>query len=187
MTAWAQKLDKRSEARNKIQVFEHVTFDGALQVDCMSSEESDYELDPHSSEPCPILRSHGYAWRSTRLLQFYYMLDEEETKTYGNKPKRGQGKKERRVGQNKDEFVLPPQGVATWMISRRWYKASLATHQDLQHALKKVIVDPEGFDWALFHDLGEESVDEDEVAPQQPQTLQSYTFRIHSMSSITPH
>jgi len=149
----------------------------------MSSEESDYELDPRSSEPFPILRSRGYAWRSTRLLQFYYTLDEEERRTYSNKPKRGQGKKERRVGQNKDEFILPPQGVATWMISRRWYKASLATHQDLQNVLKKVIVDPEGFNWALFHDLGGESGDEDEAALQQ---LQSYGTRIHSMSSITP-
>ena len=160
-------------------MFEHVTFDGALQVDCMSSEESDFEPDPFSSEPCPILRSHGYTWRSTRLLRFYYTLDEEERMTFGQKPKRGQGKKERRVGPNKDEFILPPQGVATWMISRRWHKASLTTHKDLQNVLNKLIVEPEGFNWELFHHLGDESADEGE----QPL---SDSPRIHSMNLMTP-
>ena len=103
---------------------------------------------------------------------------------HSKKPKRGQGKKERRVGPNKDEFILPPQGVATWMISRRWYKASLTTHKDLQNVLNKLIVEPEGFNWEPFHHLGDESVDEGEVTSQQPQRSSP---RIHSMSPMMPH
>jgi len=148
----------------------------------MSSEESDFEPDPHSTEPCSILRSRGYAWRSTRLLRFYDTLDEEERRTYGKKPKRGQGKKERREGPNKDEFILPPQGVATWMINRRWYKASLTTHRNFQTILNKRIVEPEGFNWELFHHLGDESVDEGEITSQQPQSDSS---RIHSVCPMT--
>ncbi|KAF8913783.1 hypothetical protein CPB84DRAFT_1720486 [Gymnopilus junonius] len=177
------KLDNRAEARNKIAMFEHVTFDGALQLDCMSSEESDTEMDPHSSQPFAYLKTRGYAWRSSRLLQFYYVLDEEERIDFNSKPKRGQGKKERRVGPNKEEFVLPPQGVATWMISRRWYRDSLASRPDLPHILDKLIIDPAGFDWTQFHNLGEESADED--VPQQ-QMMFLYNPEMHMNMSI-PH
>ena len=132
----------------------------------MSSEESDLEEDPNTGETSPIFKSHGYAWRSTRLLRFYSTLDNEDKSGSASRPKRGLGKKDRQVGPNKKEFILPPPGVATWMISRRWYKASLATHKDLPQVLDKLIVNPDGFDWNHFHDLGNESVDEDEVNAQ---------------------
>jgi hypothetical protein len=138
----------------------------------MSSEESDCEGDSHSSQPSVVFKTHGYAWRSSRLLRFYTILDDEEKSDSASKPKRGVGKKERQVGPNKEEFILPPKGVATWMISRRWYKTSLITHKDLPQALEKLIDDPDGFNWDHFHDLGDESVDEDEVSARLQQQQQ---------------
>jgi len=179
------KLNNRAEARNKIETFEHVTFDGALQLDCMSSEESDYEIDPHSFQPTAYLKTHGYGWRSTRLLRFYYALDEEERIDSSTKPKRGQGKKERRIGLNKEDFSLPPPGVATWMISRRWYKASLATHPDLPNSLSKLIDDPVGFDWTNFHELGDESADEG-LVHATPLQIHMYNPPMHSLDSSVP-
>ncbi|CAA7259645.1 unnamed protein product [Cyclocybe aegerita] len=187
------KLSNRSDARNNIPTFEHVTFDGAMQPDCMSSEESDIEQDPLSSQPCPVLRTRGHAWRSSRLVRFYCILDDEERLDTSSKPKRGLGKKERRVGPLKEEFTLPPQGAATWMISRRWYKASLASRPDLPNILNKLINDQPGFDWEHFHDLGEETVDEDEAVvqhqhpqQQQPQVMHNYNPPMHSMNLGIP-
>lgn len=151
----------------KLQAFEHVTFDGALQLECMSSEESDFELDPVSLQQSAILRSQGYAWRSTRLVRFFSVLDEEEKADISTKPKRGVGRKERRVGPPKEEFCLPPQGIATWMISRRWYKASRNTYPDMPETLDRLIVDPPEFDWTNFHDLGEESTGSEGEAVEQ--------------------
>jgi len=160
-----------------------VTFDGALQTECMSSEESDVELDPETSQSTPILRTRGYTWRSTRLLRFYSKLDDEDESTL--KLKRGVGRKERRVGSTKEEFLLPPQGVATWMISRRWYKSSLATHSDLPGTLSKLIIDPVDFDWLHFHELGEESADEEVPTPyhtdQHHQQQAMYTSHMQNM------
>lgn len=148
-------------------------FDGALNTDCMSSEESDYEVDPLSPLPSSYLTTHGYGWRSSRLLCFYCVLDDEDKNDTSTKPKRGQGRKERRVGPNKEGFILPPEGVSTWMISRRWYKASLATHPDLPNTLSKLIVDPVGFDWSDFHELGEASGDDDVVQGDLPENQAS--------------
>jgi len=169
----------------KLQLFEHVTFDGALQLECMSSEESDLETDSISSQPSTILRTQGYPWRSTRLLRFFSALDEEEKVDMSAKPKRGVGRRERRVGPPREEFCLPPQGTATWMISRRWYKASLNIYPDLPETLKKLVVDPLGFNWENFHDLGEESADsEDEPVQQQPR--QTFNLHRHSMNIPLP-
>ena len=154
----------------------------------MSSEESDFETDPVSSQPSAILRSQGYAWRSTRLLRFFSVLDEEEKGDTATKPKRGVGRKERRVGPPREEFWLPPQGIASWMISRRWYKASLNIHPDLPELLSKLVVDPE-FNWTRFHDLGEESADsedENEAVQQQPRPMQTYNPDPHSMNIPLP-
>ena len=151
----------------------------------MSSEESDLEIDPVSKQPSPILRSQGYAWRSTRLLRFFSALDEEEKADISAKPKRGVGRKERRVGPPKGEFRLPPQGIATWMISRRWYKASLSIYSDLPETLNKLVVDPLGFNWTHFRDLGEESADSgDEAVQQQP--MQSFNPQLHGMNIPLP-
>lgn len=169
----------------KLKAFEHVTFDGAMQVECMSSEESDIETDPVSSQSSAILRSQGYAWRSTRLLRFFSALDEEEKEDISTKPKRGLGRKERRAGPPREEFCLPPQGIASWMISRRWYKASLNIYPDLPETLSKLVVDPLDFDWTDFHDLGEESADsedEDEAVQQQQRPLQTFNPDSHSMN-----
>jgi hypothetical protein len=129
----------------------------------MSSEESDFEDDtPGSSRPSGILRTRGYSWRSSRLQRFYSTLDDEEKADRSMKPKRGVGKKERCTGPPKDGFHIPPKGVASWMISRRWINAAQATHPDLTDVLKKIVVDPPGFDWNQFHALGEESEDSDD-------------------------
>jgi len=153
----------------------------------MSSEESDFETDPVSSQRSAILRSQGYAWRSTRLLHFFNALDEEDKDDISTKPKRGVGRKERRVGPLREEFCLPPQGIASWMISRRWYKASLNIYPDLPETVNKLVVDPLGFDWTHFHDLGEESADsededEDIQQQQQQQPMQTFNPNSHSMN-----
>jgi hypothetical protein len=160
-------------------VFEHVTFDGALQQDCMSSEESDTELDPQSAQSVTILRTHGYAWRSKRLLRFYEILDEEERTDSSAKLKRGVGKRERRVGSLKEGFSLPPEGTATWMISKRWYKSSLTTRPDLSTLLGKRITDTPDFDWPNFDELGDESSDEDVLPRTSGQPGQLHNFQIH--------
>jgi len=136
-----------------------------LQVECMSSEESDFEDD------VPILRTRTYPWRSSRLIRFYGTLDEEEKADKADKPKRGVGKKERRTGPPKDGFYLPPSGVASWMISKRWLAATQAAHSDLPDVLSRLLDDPPGFDWNEFHDLGDESDEEqdsDSPSPSPP-------------------
>lgn len=159
-------------------VFEHVTFDGAFQVECMSSEESEDELNLTSSHP-GLLRTRGYAWRSTRLIRFYTTLDDEEKVDKSTRPRRGVGRKERCIGPLKEGFYLPPEGVATWMISRRWFHETQKTQPDLPDALKKLVEDPEGFDWGQFHLLGDES--EDEETP----SMMHHDYNIHSQSSMT--
>lgn len=148
----------------------------------MSSEESDFEVDPVSSQPSAILRSRGHAWRSTRLLRLFSVLDEEEKVDLSTKPKRGVGRKERRIGPPREMFCLPPQGIAPWMISRRWYKASLKTYSDLRETLNKlIIIDSLKFDWTHFHDLGEESADsDDEAVQQQQEPMQTFDPHLHS-------
>ncbi|KAJ7129511.1 hypothetical protein C8R44DRAFT_700337 [Mycena epipterygia] len=160
------KLSNRADARIKLNTFEHVTFDGAMQVECMSSEESDFEVDaglsatPRGSGP---LRTRGYAWRSSRLLRFYAVLDIEDTADASARPKRGAGRRERFPGPHKDGFHLPPKGVASWMVSRRWLLSAQAEHPDLVNALKKLVFDAPGSDddWTRFSDLGPETDDED--------------------------
>lgn len=187
MTAWAQKLNNRSEVRNRIPTFEHVTFDGALQLDCMSSEESDRETDPQSSQSHTVLTTHGYGWRSSRLLRFYSTLDAEDTAESSSKPKRGLGRMERRTGPIKDEFILPPSGVASWMISRRWYKASLTLNPDLHQTLSKLTVDPAGFDWERFADLGVESADEEDLYHSSLASQQQIQSQVPQVSQMQHH
>ena len=170
-------------------MFEHVTFDGALQEDCMSSEESDEEVVPLSSQPISILRTRGYTWRSKRLLRFYEILDDEERSDVIPKLKRGVGKRERRVGPPKEEFILPPEGVATWMISKRWYRSSLVTRPDLATLLSKRVSDTPGFDWSNFIELGDASSDEDghATAPMQLGQLHNFQINLHNTDlSISP-
>ena len=70
-------------------------------------------------------------------------------------------RKERRVGPPKDGLVMPPQGVASWMVSRRWVKETRESRPDLGDMLEGLIVqDSVDFEWDKFDVLGEESEDE---------------------------
>lgn len=158
-------MNNRSEARSKVDTFEHVIFDGALQVECMSSEESDFE----GSRNTKCLRTRGYLWRSLRLISFYNALDGEEKTDKSTKPKRGLGKKERIVGPPKDGFQLPPKGVAAWMISKRWIADNQMTHPDLHTVLDKLVLNPPG-----YNDYGERLLAlGDESEDEQLQTMQN--------------
>lgn len=136
-----QKLGNRSEARNKMGVFEHVTFDGALQMECMSSEESEVEEDGTRTT---VLRIRGLSWRSVRLQRFFDALDEEDRAESAQRPRRGVGRRERVRGAPKDGILVPPKGVARWMVSKRWM------------AGMDVVVDQAGFEIEIDV-LGEES------------------------------
>ncbi|KAI0687210.1 hypothetical protein BC835DRAFT_1419924 [Cytidiella melzeri] len=179
------KLTQRTDRRKKLTIFSHETFDPALQPGCMSSEES---CDEYVEEVYPsgllskvqVLRIRGMAWRSTRLLRFYALLDAEEEaaaeqmlqqRVSNNKPRRPLARKERCIGPPKDGFVLPPQGVATWMISRRWIKENRDTHPDLEDLLRGLVSDPSGFDWSGFDALGEQSEEEGQEQDASEQQL----------------
>lgn len=135
-----------------------MVFDAALRIECMSSEESDVD-----DENTMFLRTHGYAWRSTRLLRLYYTLDQEEISEKSSRPRRGIGKKDRVPGSPKEDSLLPPKDVQTWMISKRWLRATLRTHPDLlQHIDSLLIKEGAGFDWNNFDALGGETEESDE-------------------------
>ncbi|KAG5648929.1 hypothetical protein DXG03_000278 [Asterophora parasitica] len=173
------KLSNRSDARLNVDSLQHVTFDGALQLECMSSEESD--CDDSGTRPSGMLRTRGYQWRSTRLKRFYGILDDGERADKFLQPKRGVGRKERCTGPPKDEFSLPPKRVATWMVSRRWIKASQVQYPDLPTVLATRIEDPLGFDWDGFNMLGEES----ELSGDESQTLDDmHIYTSHQTSII---
>ncbi|KAG6911232.1 hypothetical protein DXG01_003099 [Tephrocybe rancida] len=153
------KLNSRSEARMKVNALQHVIFDGALQLECMSSDDSGDE--GTGSRSSGVLYARPHQWRSSRLKRFYSILDDEEKADKEMMPKRGVGRKERYVGALK-EFSLPPERVATWMISRRWIMAWQMKYPDLTSRLSKQIEDPTGFEWENFDVLGEESDVSDE-------------------------
>lgn len=131
-----------------------------MQIECLSSEESDGDDNaPGFPRGSGILIVRGLSWRSTRLQKFYSILDDEDKHNKSTKPKRG-GKKTRCLGPPKQGWYLPPKGVATWMISKKWMKVAEMGHPDLAEALAKIVEDSPGFDWSRFHALGEESEDE---------------------------
>lgn len=153
-----KKLGNRSDARNKMAVFEHVTFDGALQIECMSSEESEVEEDDGSGTRTTFFRIRGFPWRSLRLQRFFDALDEEDRVDNTQRPRRGVGRKERFPGRVKEGILIPPKGVASWMISKRWMEMMEGSHGgEVVGLLKEVVVEPVGFDWGRFDMLGEES------------------------------
>ena len=157
-------------------MFAHSTFDPALLPECMSSEEScdeHYPSPDHTQQPF-LLLTRAPAWRSSRLARFYALLDAEDAAEQyqldsigvgigggGNKARRVLPRKERRVGPPKDGLVMPPQGVASWMVSRRWVKETRESRPDLGDMLEGLIVqDSVDFEWDKFDVLGEESEDE---------------------------
>ncbi|KAJ7590861.1 hypothetical protein C8J56DRAFT_1013710 [Mycena floridula] len=157
------KLSERSEARMRNSGFEHIMFDGALQVECMSTDESDCEDAPAGSN---VLYSRGHLWRSNQLVRFYRSLDETSKSGQAAQPaKRGVRKKERIPGRPKDSFSLPPRGIGSWMISQRWVQEAQQTHPDLLIVLEKLIEDPVGFDWSqhVLYLLGAENEEETPV------------------------
>jgi len=131
-------------------------------MECMSSEESASEDEASSSSrSINVYRIRGLPWRSTRLRNFYCTLDEGDQADKTLRPKRGLGRRERCLGPPKDGFFMPPKGVATWMISRRWLDLLQTTNPELVELLKDLVVDPPGFDWSHFLGLGaEDSEDE---------------------------
>lgn len=155
-----------------------MTFDGALQIECMSSEESDYETDAIGKQ-VSVLRTRGHAWRSQRLIRFYGILDE----SMPNKIKRGAGKKERTCGPVKEGLALPPKRVASWMISKRWMKAAQSEHSDLPSIMGKLIEEPADFEWCQLGILGEDSEAESEAGPSSllppPQNPQQHSVIQH--------
>jgi len=152
------KLGNRSDARNKMAAFEHVTFDGAFQIECMSSEESEVDEDAATGMRTTFFRIRGIAWRSLRLQRFFDVLDEEDKADNMQRPRRGVGRKERIPGLPKEGMLVPPKGVASWMISKQWIHLTQRSHEEVLCMLKEIVVDPAGFDWGQFHNiLGEES------------------------------
>lgn len=131
-------------------------------MECLSSEESASEDENGNlSRSSDVYRIRGLPWRSTRLRNFYATLDEGEQADKMSRPRRGVGRKERCLGPLKDGFFMPPKGVASWMISRRWLNQLHMTNPELVELLKDIVVDPPGFDWNKFLVLGGETSDDD--------------------------
>lgn len=149
-----KKLGNRSDARNKMAAFEHVVFDGALQIECMSSEESEVEEDTATGTRTTFFRIRGFPWRSLRLQRLFDALDEEDKADNTQRPRRGVGRRERVPGPAKEGILVPPQGVASWMISKRWMRMMEGSHSEVAGMLKEVVVDAAGMDVGV---LGEES------------------------------
>jgi hypothetical protein len=125
----------------------------------MSSEESEVEEDSASGSRT-FLRIRGFPWRSLRLQRFFDTLDEEDKIDNAQRPRRGVGRKERFAGPPQEGILLPPKGVASWMISKRWMRMMQTSHAEVLGMLKDIVVDPVGFSWSQFHVLWEESEDD---------------------------
>jgi len=145
--------------RERSQAFVHATFDCTMELDCMSSEESDDESKQGvAKERTFVVR--GILWRSNRLLKFYSVLDEDDRLDKSTKPKRGIGRRDRNEGPPKDSLTFPPKGIASWMISRRWLRDMQMAHPEVLQAVQELVYDPPGFDWTKFDALGYETDDE---------------------------
>ncbi|PIL37043.1 hypothetical protein GSI_00735 [Ganoderma sinense ZZ0214-1] len=161
------KLVNRTEARKGVPALYPPVLDGALQLDCMSSEESSGEEPApvgHSVETVQAFRTRGLAWRSARLQRMYALLDTQDKLDKSFKPKRGVGRRVRREGPPKEGFFLPPKGVVGWMVSQRWIREMEVDRPDLRDILRDIVVDhaqPEAEDTRLL--LGPEMSDEEDV------------------------
>lgn len=147
-----------------MKAFEHVTFDGALQIECMSSEESEPDQTSGSAPRSKMtFRIRGLPWRSHRLRNFYATLDEGDQVDKSTQPRRGLGRRERSLGPNKEIYNLPPKGVASWMISRRWLNDLRRDYPESAGLMEDIVKDPPGFDWNIFLALGGEESDEEQA------------------------
>ena len=174
-----QKLELRSAFREKSESYSHSAFDGAFQLECMSSEESEDgfvsgdQLQSRSSGRAPksaIIRVRGPGWRSSRLVKLFHLLDEigQNDPILSSTLPRGDKGKQKMAGETKEKnkagaFVLPPKGISFWMISRRWVRRANLAHRDLGNLLRGLIVEHPGFDWRVGTAmLGHESETEEE-------------------------
>lgn len=173
-----QKREQRNIMRATTQAFAHATFDGAMELDCISSEESDDDS-RHGSMKEKALIIRGIPWRSNRLLKFYSVLDEDDRLDKSTKPKRGFGRLGRTEGPPKDTF--PPKGIASWMISRRWLRDVQMAHPEVLRAVQELVYDPPGFDWTKFGALGYET-DDERVAVDPNTVRHGAQFASHSSS-----
>ncbi len=156
----------------------------------MSSEES---CDEYVEEGYPTGERHrvqifnirGPMWRSSRLLRFYAILDAEDaaeqeqmqllnsgigSSSTAIKPRKLPSRKERRLGPPKDGFIMPPRGVASWMVSRRWIRENCVARPDFEGLLGELVQESDGpaFDWEALDLLGGESeVEEQEEEEEQ--------------------
>ncbi|KAE9410188.1 hypothetical protein BT96DRAFT_913015 [Gymnopus androsaceus JB14] len=172
-----KKLNDRSAARLKIPIFEHVAFDGALQLECMSSEESDDDADPTQPK---FVYTRGYLWRSNRLLRFFHSLDQEGNAS--SSAKRGNAPMNRAIGIPKESVGLPPNGVSNWMISRRWIRATQSKQPDLAEALKRLVSNSSELPPETLYRLGEESDDDEEEEREVQQGTQQVPQHYSSSS-----
>ncbi|KAI0268371.1 hypothetical protein BC834DRAFT_869090 [Gloeopeniophorella convolvens] len=168
------KRELRISMREKTQAFDHPTFNAAMELECMSSEESDDESKPGVAVKDKVLVVRGLPWRSDRLLRFYAILDEDERIDKSLKPKRGLGRRERNEGPPKRGLTIPPKGVASWMISRRWLRDMQVAQPEVARAVRELVLDPPGFDWAEFDALGYET--DDEQIPMDTALHTSYSL-----------
>lgn len=180
------KLANRTEARKKLDMFSHPAFDGALQLECMSSEESgEDELEPSTDtddrQTVQFLCIRPLPWRAERLQRFYAVLDEQQREDVSQKPKRGVGRKERRLGGHKEGLLIPPDGVASWMLSKRWIRTLQMTRPDLVDQVRLRIRDLPGFDWSECFALGAESDDEGRLTEVVPQGHIPYSNASYSL------
>jgi len=174
-----QKLELRTACREKNESYSDPAFDGAFQLECMSSEESEDgsvsgdQPQSRSSGRAPksaIIRVRGPGWRSSRLVKLFHILDEagQNDPVLSSTLPRGDKGKQKTTGETKDAntagaFVLPPKGISLWMISKRWVRRTNLVQRDLSTLLRGLIVEHPGFDWRVGTAmLGHESETEEE-------------------------
>ena len=146
-------------------------FDTAFQIDFMSSEESSEEeaddggsSDEERTVRTKILRIRYLAWRSTRLRKLYQILDEREELDRSLKPRRGSGRKDRRMGLPKEGNPPPPAGTARWMVSKGWLRDAQSSSAQVAHLLANVVQDDGDDTEELLLTLGAASGDEEAEA-----------------------
>ena len=175
-----QKLELRTACREKNESYSHPAFDGAFQLECMSSEESEDDGSVSGDQPqsrssgrapkSAIIRVRGPGWRSSLLVKLFHILDEagQNDPVLSLTLPRGDKGKQKMTGETKDTnkagaFVLPPKGISFWMISRRWVRRANLVQRDLASLLRGLIAEHPGFDWrAGTAMLGHESETEEE-------------------------
>jgi hypothetical protein len=177
----AQRLKERTETRKHLSAFAHATFDSALQMRCISSDESNSDAENCVSEADADARtaafiSHPPPWRSRRLGQLYKTLDEAATLNdkSSRTRARGAGRRSRVAGAPRQApatsshgVVLPPAGLPSWMISKRWRKDASGRLKNAGRLLGAILQDrKDDFDWQTFDLLGSESESESEDASQ---------------------